>query len=204
MKNTLSKVLTIVAVALVALIAATAITLSIVKTDFNQVIDTEKVDSITVYLQDDKDNCYSTEHNPDDFNKMKELYNVGTKETILSTLFQGAFSEEAKAECLPTSKSVSSLKTPETENTFVLKFTFSEQQKLVVNGETITDSSIYGTDKSVYYDTVYLNVEDNDTLTKVRCYIVSSSASTYCYRYVSFSTHHSELYDYVAGLDFPG
>jgi hypothetical protein len=203
MKNTLTKVLTIVAVALVALIAATAITLSIVKTDFNQVINTEKVDSITVYLQD-KDNCYSTENYPDEFNKMKELYNVGTKETILSTLFQGAFSEEAKAEVIPTSKSVSSLKTPETENSFVLKFTFSEQQKLVVNGETITDSSIHGTDKSVYYDTVYLNVEDHDTLTKVRCYIVSSSASTYCHRYVSFSAHHSELYDYVAGLDFPG
>ncbi|MBR2467877.1 MAG: hypothetical protein IKB42_02420 [Clostridia bacterium] len=202
MKNTLTKVLTIVAVALVALIAATAITLSIVKTDFNQVIDTEKVDSITVYLQD-KDNCYTAENGADEFNKMKELYNVGTKETILSTLFQGAFSEEAKAEVIPTSQSISSLKTP-AEGTVVLKITFSEQQKLVVNDETITDSSIYGTDKSVYYDTVYLNVEDHDTLTKVRCYIVSSSASTYCYRYVSFSAHHSELYDYVSGLDFPG
>ena len=202
MKNTLTKVLTIVAVALVALIAATAITLSIVKTDFNQVIDTEKVDSITVYLQD-KDNCYTAENGADEFNKMKELYNVGTKETILSTLFQGAFSEEAKAEVIPTSQSISSLKTP-AEGTVVLKITFSEQQKLVVNNETITGSSIYGTDKSVYYDTVYLNVEDHDTLTKVRCYIVSSSASTYCYRYVSFSAHHSELYDYVSGLDFPG
>ena len=134
---------------------------------------------------------------------MKELYNAGTKESVLSALFQGAYSDDAKPEVIPTSQSISNLKTLN-EGQVMLKITFGEQQKLVVDGETQTDSSIYGSDKSVYYDTVYFSVENNTTLTKVRCYIVSSASSTYSYRYVSFVTHHSELYDYVSGLDFPG
>ncbi len=202
MKNTLTKVLAIVAAALVLLIAAAAVTLSIVKSDFNEVINTDKIEAITVYLED-KDNCYTSENDQEVFNKIIELYNKGTKESIISALFQGAYSEEAQPETLSTSKSVSSLQTPETGK-YVLKFSFAENQALVVDGETITDSSIYGSDKTVYFNSVYFVVEDNTTLTKVNCYIVTSTSSTYCYRYVSFATHHSELHDYIGGLDFPG
>lgn len=202
MKKTLTKVLTIVAVALVLMIAAAAITLSIVKTNFNQVINTDKVNAITVYMED-KDNCYTAENNKEVFEKIKELYNKGTKESIISSLFQGAYSKNAQPEALSTSKSVSSLQTPGT-NEYILKFSFTENQALVVDKETITDSSIYGTDKTVYFDTAYFVVQNNSTLTKVNCYIVSSSSSSYCYRYVSFATHHSELFEYIGDLDFPG
>ena len=74
MKKTLVTVLTIIACALVGLIAATAITLALVKSNFNQVIDTNKIQGITVYL-DDKDNYYDAETNETVFNEIKNLYN---------------------------------------------------------------------------------------------------------------------------------
>ena len=202
MKKTLVTVLTIIACVLVGLIAATAITLALVQSNFNQVIDTNKIQGITVYL-DDKDNYYAADTNGDVFNKIKELYNKGTKESVLSSLFQGAYSKDAEAEVITSTTSTSTLQKPAT-GTIVLKINFIEKQKLVVNGETIEDGSKYGEDKSIYFNTVYINIEDNDTLTKVRCYIVSETNNSYSYRQVMFPTHHSELYDYLNDLDFPG
>lgn len=202
MKKKLTLILTIVACVLVGLIAASAITLALVKSNFNQVIDTDKISGITVYL-DSKDNYYDANTSADVFNKIKELYNEGTKESVLSSLFQGAYSDEAEAEVVTATTSTSTLKTP-AAGTIVLKINFSETIKLVVNGETIEDSSIYGEDKAIYFNTVYFNVENNETLTKVRCYIVSNTNQNYSYRQVMYATHHSALYDYLNDLDFPG
>ncbi len=204
MKKTLVTVLTIIACVLVGLIAATAITLALVQHNFNQVIDTNKIEGITVYL-DDKDNYYDSETGSDVFNTIKDLYNKGTKESVLSALFQGGFSDDAKAEVVKSTTTTSTLESSKA-NTVVLKINFKEKCKLVVNGETIEDTSKYGSnnDKAAYFDTVYINIENNETLTKVKCYIVSESSSSYSYQYVMFVTHHSELYDYLKGLDFPG
>lgn len=204
MKKTLVTVLTIIACVLVGLIAATAITLALVQHNFNQVINTNKIEGITVYL-DDKDNYYDSETGSDVFNTIKDLYNKGTKESVLSALFQGGFSDDAKAEVVKSTTTTSTLESSKA-NTVVLKINFKEKCKLVVNGETIEDTSKYGSnnDKAAYFDTVYINIENNETLTKVKCYIVSESSSSYSYQYVMFVTHHSELYDYLKGLDFPG
>ena len=202
MKKRLTLILTIVACVIVGLIAASAITLALVKSNFNQVIDTDKISGITVYM-DSKDNYYDAETGADVFNKIKDLYNKGTKESVLSSMFQGAYSDDAKAEVIPSTTSTSTLKTPAAD-TIVLKINFKETMKLVVNGEVQEDSSIYGADKAIYFNTVYFNVENNETLTKVRCYIVSSTNQNYSYRQVMFATHHSELYNYLKDLDFPG
>ena len=107
-------------------------------------------------------------------------------------MFQGAYTnDDAKAEVIPSTTSTSTLKTPAAD-TIVLKINFKETMKLVVNGEVQEDSS------------VYFNVENHETLTKVRCYIVSSTNQNYSYRQVMFVTHHSELYNYLKDLDFPG
>lgn len=204
MKKTLVTVLTIIACVLVGLIAATAITLALVQYNFNQVIDTDKIEGITVYL-DDKDNYYDAESGSDVFGTIKDLYNKGTKESVLSALFQGAFSDEAKAEVITSTTSTSTLESPGA-NTVVLKINFKEKCKLVVNDKVIEDTSKYGTnnDKAAYFNTVYVNIENNETLTKIKCYIVSESSTSYSYQYVMYVTHHSELYDYLKGLDFPG
>lgn len=202
MNKKLALILTIIACTLVGLIAVSAITLALVKSNFNQVIDTDKISGITVYL-DSKDNYYSADTSADVFNEIKKLYDKGTKESVLSSLFQGAYSDDAKAEVITSTTSTSTLKTPAT-GTIVLKINFSETLKLVVNGETQEDASIYGDDKAIYFNTVYFNVENNNTLTKVRCYIVSNTNQNYSYRQVLFATHHTELYNYLNDLDFPG
>ena len=111
MKKRLTLILTIVACVIVGLIAASAITLALVKSNFNQVIDTDKISGITVYM-DSKDNYYDAETGADVFNKIKNLYNQGTKESVLSSMFQGAYSDDAKAEVIPSTTSTSTLKTP--------------------------------------------------------------------------------------------
>ena len=202
MKNTLTKVLTIVAIVLVGLIAVSAITLALVKSNFNQVIDMSKVEGITVYT-DSKDNYYSEDTNKEVFEQLKKLYNKGTEESVISALFQGAYSKRAKAEVITSTVSVDTLKTP-ASGTYVLKFNLKEKQQLKVNGKVVEDSSKYGPDKSIYYNTVYVNIEDNTALTKIRCYIISETSINYSYRQVDFVAHHSELFDYISDLDFPG
>ncbi len=205
MKNTLTKVLTIVAIALVGVIAVTAITLALVKTNFNQVINTSKINGITIYT-DSKDNYYSADGDDETkkvFNDIINLYEKGTRESVISALFQGAFSSKAKAEVVKSTVSTSELKTP-AAGTFVLKFNFSEKLQLKVNGEVVEDESKYTTDKSIYYDTVYVNIENNTALTKIKCYIISDTSINYSYTQVAFVAHHSALYDYINDLDFPG
>lgn len=202
MKNTLTKVLTIVAIVLVGLIAVSAITLALVKSNFNQVIDMSKVEGITVYT-DSKDNYYSEDTNKEVFEQLKKLYNKGTEESVISALFQGAYSKRAKAEVITSTVSVDTLKTP-ASGTYVLKFSLKDTQQLKVNGEVVEDSSKYGSDKSIYYNTVYVNIENNTALTKIRCYIISETSINYSYTQVDFVAHHSELFDYISDLDFPG
>ncbi len=202
MKNTLTKVLTIVAIVLVGLIAVSAITLALVKSNFNQVIDMSKVEGITVYT-DSKDNYYSEDTNKEVFEQLKKLYNKGTEESVISALFQGAYSKRAKAEVITSTVSVDTLKNP-ASGTYVLKFSLKDTQQLKVNGEVVEDSSKYGSDKSIYYNTVYVNIEDNTALTKIRCYIISETSINYSYTQVDFVAHHSELFDYISDLDFPG
>ena len=202
MKNTLTKVLTIVAIVLVGLIAVSAITLALVKSNFNQVIDMSKVEGITVYT-DSKDNYYSEDTNKEVFEQLKKLYNKGTEESVISALFQGAYSKRAKAEVITSTVRVDTLKNP-ASGTYVLKFSLKDTQQLKVNGEVVEDSSKYGSDKSIYYNTVYVNIEDNTALTKIRCYIISETSINYSYTQVDFVAHHSELFDYISDLDFPG
>lgn len=202
MKNTLTKVLTIVAIVLVGLIAVSAITLALVKSNFNQVIDMSKVEGITVYT-DSKDNYYSEDTNKEVFEQLKKLYNKGTEESVISALFQGAYSKRAKTEVITSTVSVDTLKTP-ASGTYVLKFSLKDTQQLKVNGEVVEDSSKYGSDKSIYYNTVYVNIENNTALTKIRCYIISETSINYSYTQVDFVAHHSELFDYISDLDFPG
>lgn len=202
MKNTLTKVLTIVAIVLVGLIAVSAITLALVKSNFNQVIDMSKVEGITVFT-DSKDNYYSEDTNKEVFEQLKKLYNKGTEESVISALFQGAYSKRAKAEVITSTVSVDTLKNP-ASGTYVLKFSLKDTQQLKVNGEVVEDSSKYGSDKSIYYNTVYVNIEDNTALTKIRCYIISETSINYSYTQVDFVAHHSELFDYISDLDFPG
>ena len=177
-------------------------TLALVKSNFNQVIDMSKVEGITVYT-DSKDNYYSEDTNKEVFEQLKKLYNKGTEESVISALFQGAYSKRAKAEVITSSVSTDTLKTP-ASGTYVLKFNLKEKQQLKVNGKVVEDSSKYGPDKSIYYNTVYVNIEDNTALTKIRCYIISETSINYSYRQVDFVAHHSELFDYISDLDFPG
>ena len=206
MKNTLTKVLTIVALCLFSAIAITAIVLAIVKRDYNQVVNSDvisievkKAGASNVYLKDDTE-----EENRTVFNDLLNKYYQGTKESILSSLFQGAYSSDAEAEVVKTTTTVSSLSA--SSEVFYLRFYFyfSICQTLKINNKVYEDTRLTTLDKTVKFKSVILKVENNTTLNKVTMYIVDSSYPSTSYYQVKYTTHHSALFDYIEDLEYPG
>ena len=204
MKNTLTKVLTIVALCLFSAIAITAIVLAIVKRDYNKVVNSDvisievkKAGASNVYLKDDTE-----EENRTVFNDLLNKYYQGTKESILSSLFQGAYSSDAEAEVVKTTTTVSSLSA--SSEVFYLRFYFGPEQTLKINNKVYEDTRLTTLDKTVKFKSVILKVENNTTLNKVTMYIVDSSYPSTSYYQVKYTTHHSALFDYIEDLEYPG
>lgn len=210
MKNTVTRILTIVALAIFAALAVTAIVLAVVKTNYNQVVNGD-VNGITVY-QNGSSNFYSkNSENAEDketFNKLLNKYYEGTKESVLSSLFQGAYSKNAKAEVVKSNGTTISSITNAADS-FFLQFHFSKEQTLKINDKEYVDDKLTQLDKTVKFNSALFEVENNTTLTKVTMYIISSSngtsSNTNSYYQVKFVTHSSSLYKFVSDdLDFPG
>lgn len=204
MKKNVTKILTIVALAIFAALAIAAIVLAVIKKDFNQVINSD-VNAVTVY-QGTASNTYFK--NADDeesktvFNNVMNKYYAGTKESLLSSMFQGAFSKAAQPEVVKTG--ATALSTILTSETYNIRFHFANEQTLKINNEVYIDSKLTSQDKTVKYSSVILTVEKNNTLNKISMYVVNDSNSSYTYYTVKFATHHQALYDYIADLEFPG
>ena len=204
MNKILTRVLTIVALSIFVAIAVTAIVLGVVTRDYNQVINSDvnaievkKVGASNVYLKDDAE-----QENKDVFAEILNKYYVGTKESILSSLFQGAYSTDAKAEVVKTTVGISSLN-PSSE-TFYLRFYFATEQTLKTYDEVYVDSKLTTMDKTVKFNSVVLQVENNTQLNKVTMYVVDKNNSNTSYYQVKYSTHHTELFEYIKNLEYPG
>ena len=204
MRKTVTRVLTIVALCLFVAVAVTAIVLACVKRDYNQVINSD-VKYITVMKQGGNNTYRNSEDSPESkkvFDELMNKYYAGTKESILSSMFQGAYSKEAEAEVVKLTTSVTALSANST--TYYLQFDFNDEQTLKVNGVTYEDKILTSQDKTVKFKSVILAVENNTTLNKVTMYIVDSTYYTTSYYQVKYTTHHSALFDYITGLDYPG
>lgn len=204
MKNTVTKVLTIVALCLFSAIAITAIVLAVVKRDYNQVINSDvnaievkKAGASNVYLKDDAE-----EENKKVFNDLLNKYYQGTSESILSSLFQGAYSKSADAEVVKTTTTVSSLTA--SADVFYLRFYFGPEQTLKINNKVYEDTRLTTMDKTVKFKSVILKVENNTTLNKVTMYVVDASYPSTSYYQVKYTTHHSALFGYIKDLEYPG
>ena len=203
MKKTVTKILTIVALAIFVAIAITAIVLACVGREYNQVINSDinaievrKSGASNVYLKDD------TDENKKVFDTLVKTYYQGTKESVLSSLFQGAYSSNADAEVVKATTSISSL-TPSDE-VYFLRFYFATEQTLKINGKTYTDDKLTTLDKTVKFNSVILRVENNTTLNKVTMYIVDTNYPSTSYYQVKYTTHHTALFNYIKDLEYPG
>lgn len=205
MKNTLiTKILTIVALCLFSAIAITAIVLAIVKRDYNQIVNSDVI-SIEV-KKSGASNLYSVNDAEDAnrhvFDDLLKNYYKGTTESVISSLFQGAYSSSANAEVVKTTTTISSLAA--SSDTFYLRLYFRPEQTLKINDKVYEDSKLTTQDKTVKFNSVILKVEKNTTLNKTTMYIIDKSYPSTSYYQVKYTTHFSELFNYVEKLEYPG
>lgn len=193
----MKKILTIVALSLVAIMGAAVISLVFIKQDHNQ-ISLSNIEYVDVY--------YGTKHNnyaPEQeiFKTLLKKYASGTKESVLNTLFQGAYSAEAKAEIIKSGWSFS----PTTgKNYLMLEYKEDHLPTLKLNGKTYEDETLTTEEKTVAYERVYITVENNTVLTKITVLVseknTSGTKTSGNYK-IEFITHNSALYDYFLHLD---
>lgn len=197
----MKKVLTIVALALVGLIGASVITLAFVKTDYSQ-LTTSNITDIVVYYGTEE--AAFSEAN-EEFDVLLEKFAASEKETILSSLFQGAYSNEADATVEKLSWTFS-----KSSDTTYLRFVYDANETYPViqlNGENYIDETLTTDDQTVEYSSVYVEVENNSTLTTITAYFIqtldneSSTSSNYRISYVA---QQSDLYDYIVSLSEDG
>ena len=192
----MKKLLTIIALSLVGLLGATVITLAFVKTDYDQ-LNTSGVEAITV-LHSSKENTFYSDTNEEVFNKLLAEYEKGTRESVLSSLFQGAYSADAKPEVLKLgwilNNSATYLK---------LSYEAGSYPTITLNGKEYTDENLTTTNKTVEYKAVYLEVENTTTLTKITAYFVetlnNTSNNSGNYK-IQFVTRQSSLHSYIVSL----
>lgn len=197
----MKKLLTIIALSLVAVIGATIITLAFVKTNYGQV-PTSNIDEVIV-TYNSKSGTFDEENYEEIYSNLLSKFDAGVKETMLSSLFQGAYSANAKAEITKASWTESSV-----GSTYV-KFNYNESNlpTITLNGEEYVDETLTTTDKTVEYSAVYVTVVNSSALTTVTAYFVHTlnNTSTNSGNYkITFVAHLDGLYDYITSLSEDG
>lgn len=183
----------IITLSLVAIMAVSVIVVAFIKTDYNQVA-LDDIYEIHVY-HNGADNIYSKSADTKVFNKILDLYKEGTKEVVLSSLFQGAYSKDAKAQGITRSESFSNITTSTAKTS--IAFRYSEPKTITVNGEVY--KGIEGL-SAIEYNYVLIVIENSTELTTITAYFNDitdvNSGTTSNYR-VTFVAQLHELYEYL-------
>jgi len=189
--STARKVISIVVLALVAILSISIILCAYLPKNFNFGLNNPEY--IIVHSTDNKnvDNTsYFKQGEYSDgkvYNKIMDLYNQSFKTTILGAMFQGkAFTNVSAEEGY---KSLSSLTGTSIE------FVYQNSQKLMLNGKPYKASIVSNTD----YISVVIEVVNNQSLAKVNAYFKYRDTGSNNYSYVRFATYsaQADLYDYL-------
>ena len=192
----MKKLLAIIAITIIGVLAVSVVTLAFVKTDYNQAKISSEIEVYygqeTGIFKDDDNEEYA-----DIYEKLKQLYVKGTKETVLSSLFQGAYSQDAKPEIKKSGWTFA-----KTDGKVYLKFIFNTEQVLSFNGKVYIDEAKTSTDKTIKYDAIWVEIINSNSLVKVNAYFrnTDSSGSTKSSYRIMFLTAHMDLYNYIVEL----
>lgn len=201
--NLTKKIISITVVALVvALVIATIVLACIPKKFTDPIVDNYA--SITVY-KDGKPQQYRLIQNPETsaerrqnevFKNIQKLHAESLKDNLLSAMFQGtgSFKTEVADESISISKITS-------DNKYVLVFTYLQEDLLLeVNGEVYRDETTLTSD-TVPFSMLIVPLVDTSNFHSNLVYVAERTATKSNYQ-VPFLAHQSELYDYVASLEF--
>lgn len=188
----MKKALTIVALSLVGILVITTIVLGFVTTSFEQVTISDAI-SVTVH-KGTSTQIYYKDTDSDDYNKFVEMYNKQSKQSILKSLFTGAFSE--KAEVINETTSMSSKLT----SGYWLIYNFDNEQILKIDGKEYVDKT-QTTTTQVTYKKLAIYIVDTEDMDLVTMYIFDSKSSTTASHTIKVYADLSETYNYINDLE---
>lgn len=189
----MKKALTIVALSLVGILVITTIVLGFVTTSFEQVTISDAI-SVTVH-KGTSTQIYYKDTDSDDYNKFVEMYNKQSKQSILKSLFTGAFSEKAEVINETTNNFSSKL-----TSGYWLIYNFDNEQILKIDGKEYVDKT-QTTTTQVTYKKLAIYVVDTEDMDLVTMYIFDSKSSTSATHTIKVYADLSETYNYINDLE---
>ena len=197
---TKNKKIAIIAVgAVVIALVITTIILAVVQSTF-YAPDIKNADEVRVLINGSEvgagvytnPNTYDTENEDAEekvFLDIMEKINLSEKESVLTSLFGGAYKyNEALAE---TDTELSAIK----ENEVVIEFKFDKEQTLKMNGEVKKDSD----GNEIKYNKVYIVVNDTTDLTETTAYLCVANKDKSSFK-LTYLSKQAELYSFVKTL----
>lgn len=193
----MKKVISIIAITLVALLVGATVTLACVKTNTPDVLSKlgvyDNVNYVKVYKEGSEYQVFDAQ-NSDVVKKIVELHKDAHKENTLSALFQGATGYDASFTTLESSIS----KTDILSGNICISFILKDSQNLVWNKKEILNSK----DKNVTYKEVLVQLNNSENFADVNVYIMNETNSS-LYK-VKTVAHQAKLYSYVSDMEYSG
>lgn len=153
--------------------------------------------AVTIYKE--KSNRMLIPSNTSDkkvIDKLMELHEKSLKDSVLSSMFQGTSSYDAKVSHKTTAGSDIYNKS----GTMALVFSYPEAQTLQMNGEDYR-YTIASASKTVTYYRAVLVLTDTSSFEEATLYLITDVDDNESECNIKFLAHQSELYDYIANYE---
>ena len=191
----MKKIITIVALCVVGVLVVTTMALGFINTSFAQVEIKDAI-SVTVHKGGSKTQIYYKDTDAEDFNKFVEMFNNQSEQSILKSLFTGAYSVEP--EVINETTGMSSKLT----SGYWLVYRFADAQTLKINGEEYVDKSQQNT--TVTYKKLALSVTETEGMELVTMYIFNNVDDANATHTVKVYADLAATYNYISGLEIVG
>lgn len=201
----MKKVISIIAIALVALLVGATVALACIKTSSTDVVDRlvnyDDINYVQVYKNGEYYQSFtkSDDEGKKNINTIIDLHKKSLKENMLSALFQGALGFDATMETLDASVTRDTI----VKDKNCIAFVFAEKQTLVWEGKTVQKSN-----NDVQFVELIMEVTDNENYSEVNVYVlnlaknaVTSNSSLYKLTTIA---HQDKLNDFITKLEFAG
>lgn len=192
----MKKLLSIIALCLIAIIAGTIVIFAVVDKDYN--LNLTKPDYIEIKINNNSNaqSYYADDEFADRqavYNEVMKLYNESFKQKIMSAIFGGTISSKPTIQKQYSTSFLSS-------GTFII-FNYEDEQELMLNGKSYEHKKADGTisEKNIKYKTLYVEVKDSTAMTDFNIYVKyeNSSNSTASYYRYTVKAQQSKLYQYL-------
>ena len=197
---TKGKKIAIIAVgAVVVALVMTIIILAIVQSTFYSpeiksadelriLIDGEEI-GVGVYTNPNKYDVENEDAEEKVFAEIMEKIHLSEKESVLTSLFGGAYKYNEKLS--ETTTKISDIKS----NEVVLEFKFDKEQTLMMHGEEKLDNN----DNVIKYNKVYVVVNNTTDLTETTAYLCVANKDESSFK-LTYLAKQAELYNYLQGM----